>query len=158
MAGILRALELRRKKQVQGGDYPCPYSVESIRFPLQLVVPRPTKPPVFYDKIKLLELGLTDLEAEIVLVLWEYRQPMFIFNRHRDTDLLREICSPRSTIQRAVSRLEKIGLVTRVDQVTGSLLATEPVEYSKVLEKTLTARINCVVSFLEFKQDELASR
>lgn len=154
MRRLLDPLRIRRTKQREGYDYPHPFSIESVKHPLQLIIPKPLKAPVFYDKMKLLELGLKDVETEVALILWEQRRPMFVRNRYRDTDLLREMDVSRTTIQGAISRLEKLGIVERTDDDSGSVRALEPVRIAGAVKEVLTARISSILEFLEFRQRE----
>ena len=151
---LLDWLAYTRSRQKPGRDYPSEHEKEAIKYPFELIVPAPRREPIFYDKIKLMELGLDDLKAEILLVLWAHKKPIPLRNSSAVTDLCDEIGMPFGEVLKQLEELGRLELITWVSRNPPTVSPVPPKEVREKVGASLGARLESLKTFLDFKQRE----
>jgi len=148
---LLEVLEEKRRKN--------PLSIKRLlkiigKSPVWIQPAEPKKRPIIIDKLCLMELGLTETQAEILLVLWEAGGKLPIWG-NGENDLCHELGTTSSTIRKHLKKLEELKFIkVNYDGKKQIVKVKSPREISGIIEKSLNARFKILLKLFEIKQKE----
>jgi DNA-binding MarR family transcriptional regulator/proteasome lid subunit RPN8/RPN11 len=152
---LLEILEEKRKKN--------PLNVKELlrkvaKSPLWLQPAEPKRRPLIIDKLCLMELGLSEIQTEILLALWEAGGQLPIWG-DGTADLCHELKMTSPTIKKHVKGLEELGFVKVIfDGKSEVVIASSPKETYKIIEETLNTRFQILLELFRLKQEEFEER
>jgi len=152
---LLQILEERRKKH--------PLDVRDLlkkvaKSPFWLRPAEPKRKPLIIDKLCLMELGLNEFQAEILLALWEAGGQLPIWG-DGVMDLCHELKLTSSTIRKHVKGMEELGFVRVVfDGKNEVVTAKSPEETYRIVREVLDARFQILSELFKLKQKEFEEK
>lgn len=124
------------------------------QYPFWIKPALPKKRPIIIDKICLMELGLTELQAEILLTLWEIGDKLPIWGEGIK-DLCHELNTTSATIKRHLIKLIDLGFVNvNYDGNFEIVGVKSPDVIFKIISKSLNSRFQIISEFFKLKQKE----
>jgi len=152
---FLETLEEKRKKS--------PLNIRRLlkkvaKSPFWLQPAEPKKRPLVIDKQCLMELGLNEIQSEILLALWEARGQLPIWGEGEE-DLCHELNTTSAILRKNINALEDLGLVRiRFNGKMELVIARPPKEVFEIVEEALYARLQILSELFKLKQKELEEK
>jgi proteasome lid subunit RPN8/RPN11 len=127
----------------------------ALEHPFCLTVAKPTRPVVPPDKVFLMEMGLDEIESEILLVLWEYGGKLAIWGRGDKPDLCHELDLTSATIRRHALKLSDVGIVKNsYSKREEYVVAISPKILKRRFDAVIKARLSVIDRFLGIRDAE----
>jgi len=129
-----------------------------VKLPFWLQPVEPKRRPLILDKVCLMELGFSEIQAEILLALWEAGGKLPVWEEGTE-DLCHELRITSSTIRKHLKKLMELGLVKINFNGKSEIVAViPPKELYKLVKETIHARLQIMSKLFELKQKEFEEK
>ncbi|MCK4442967.1 MAG: hypothetical protein KAW09_00375, partial [Thermoplasmata archaeon] len=102
---------------------------------------------------RLMELGLSEIQTELMLTLWEAGGKLAIWGGE-ETNLVHELGITSSTIKRHSRELARLGFVRFLTQEKQYIISESPKRISEVVNRSLEARMRAFQQYFLAKEGE----